>query len=98
MSTEQTIPTPPELILAPELAIIALLDHALQLTVRALIAARPQLCDLDRPYWLRQPHAITTAQAILSTIYDLHKCLDDYRYQIHTELNPPQTDDDPYPF
>jgi hypothetical protein len=98
MSAEQTLPTPPELAQAPELALIALLHHALELTVRVLIAAHPQLNDLEKPYWIPQPHSTTIAQTILSTVYSLQQNLDDYRHQIHTEINPTTTDKDPYPF
>jgi len=98
MSADQTLPTPPELAQAPELALIALLDHALELTVRALVAVHPQLCDDERPHWIPQTPSTITAQAILSTVYSLQQSLDDYRHHIHMEMNPPTTDHDPYPF
>ena len=98
MSTCQTLPTPPELAQAPELALIALLDHALELTLRALLAAHPQLCDHERPYWIPQTHSTMIAEAILSTVYSLQQSLDDYRHHIHMEINPPTPEDDPYPF
>jgi hypothetical protein len=98
MSAEHTLPTPPELLLAPELALIALLDHALLLTIRTLIAAHPQLCNHENPYWIPKTPSTITAQAILSTVYSLQQCLDDYRHQLHLEFNPTTTDHDPYPF
>jgi hypothetical protein len=50
-------PTPRELVDAPELAILAALDDILTLTLRALVAAHPQLADPECPHWARDGSA-----------------------------------------
>ncbi len=54
-------PTPDDLVDAPELAILAALDRTLDLVVRALVCAHPELADLERPYWLLQASRMATA-------------------------------------
>ena len=46
------IPTPDDLVDAPELAILVALDHTLELAASALACAHPELLDPERPYWL----------------------------------------------
>jgi len=38
-------PTPPDLVLDPELAVLSVLDHALDIAVAALLAEHPSLVD-----------------------------------------------------
>jgi hypothetical protein len=54
-------PTPEELVETPELAILAALDDTLALTLRALVAAHPQLADPECPYWARHASAKSVA-------------------------------------
>ncbi len=54
-------PTPDALRRDPELAILAALDHTLQLAVYALVAIYPDLTDSDRPLWRREDTAIDRA-------------------------------------
>ena len=42
-------PTPDEIAAAPALAVLAMLDHALVVTQRALLAAHPEVADPDEP-------------------------------------------------
>jgi hypothetical protein len=51
-------PTPTDLRLDPELAILAALDHALELAVYALVAIHPELTDSEGPFWRREDSAI----------------------------------------
>jgi hypothetical protein len=59
------MPTPDDLVDAPELAILAALDQTLDLVVRALVCAHPELADPQRPYWLRQASRMATAAETL---------------------------------
>lgn len=98
MSASQSLPTPPELAQAPELALVAVLEYVLEITVRALLAAHPQLCDDERPYWIPQPPSSVIAEAIVSTVDALQRALDDYRRHIHMKGNPSTPQDDEAPF
>jgi hypothetical protein len=51
------MPTPAELDEAPELAMLAALDHTLEIALRALVAAHPQLGDSECPAWVRRASA-----------------------------------------
>lgn len=44
------LPTPPQIAECPELAILAVVDHALEVCVRSLVAAHPELDGPDQPY------------------------------------------------
>ena len=57
----QPPPTPDDLRRDPELAILAALDHTLELAVYALVAIYPDLTDSDRPLWHRQDAEIDHA-------------------------------------
>ena len=47
------LPTPHQLSESPELGVLALLDLALDLVVRELVAVHPLLVADDPPYWRR---------------------------------------------
>jgi hypothetical protein len=77
------LPTPDDLVDAPELAILAALDRTLDLAVRALVCEHPELADPERPYWL--PHAsplTTAAQTLVDQTHDLKQALIAYREAI----------------
>jgi hypothetical protein len=88
MITSEPLPTPPELDQAPELALISVLEITLEMTVRALVAAHPQLCDHDRPYWIPQTPSSTIAETIVSKVDSLKQSLHHYRHHINMEMNP----------
>jgi len=74
------IPTPDDLAAAPELAILAALDHTLELAASALACAHPELLDPERPYWLGSPtRAVTTAQTLVCRTRRLQRALRAYR-------------------
>ncbi len=78
--TRRRSPTPAELAEAPELAILAALDDTLELALRALVAAHPQLGDPDCPAWAQDPGAArAAADRILSAARHLTRALQAYR-------------------
>ena len=86
-------PTPPDLAESPELAVLALLDAALELAVSALLALYPEIADPERPYWIDAPSAARDrAATITSRAYSLRDALARYR-----QILPPATDDLPEP-
>lgn len=88
MNPSEPLPTPPELDQAPELALIAVLEFTLEIAVQALVAAHPQLCDHQRPYWIPQTPSSMIAEVIVSTVDSLKQSLHDYRHHINMEMNP----------
>ena len=73
-------PTPDDLAHAPELAILAALECTLELVVRALVCAHPELADPERPYWLRQASRMTTAaETVVDQSVDMKQALIAYR-------------------
>lgn len=74
-------PTPPQVAIAPELATLALVDHALAVTVRLLLAAHPELDETSPVFdWraasndLRLADDITRlAEALQGAIHDYHE-------------------------
>lgn len=79
MKGEVWSPTPPEIDRAPEVALLAALDHVLDVTMAAVVAAHPNLAD-DEPFY-RQLHRpeVKAADAILTRAARLRDALDRYR-------------------
>lgn len=74
------IPTPDDLECAPELAILAALDHTLELATAALVCAQPELCDPERPYWLGCPtRSLTLAKTLVRRTHGLQRAIRAYR-------------------
>ncbi len=91
-------PTPDDLVDAPELAILAALDRTLDLAVRALVCAYPELTDPERPYWLCQASPIATAaETLVHQTVDMKQALIAYReaVEIQRQNNVPEHPDDP---
>ena len=79
----QNTPTPAELTDAPELAILHALNEILDLALRALIAAHPQLGNPDTPFWARETSRATGhANDILATAHRLRHHIRAYRTAI----------------
>lgn len=73
-------PTPPDLAENPELAILTLLDTALDLAVGALLALYPELADPERPYWIGAPSvACDRAAGITTRAHSLRDAIARYR-------------------
>lgn len=84
-------PTPEELEDAPELAVLALLDANLEIALRALVSAHPQLADPDRPAWtLDQSPSGRAAKTFLARAKGLHRALETYRdaVALHRDIPP----------
>jgi hypothetical protein len=80
---------------APELAALALLDVALAISVRALIAEHPTL-ELDEP--LPEPLSLRRARRLLGAIYPLQRAAHRYRAAVLAATTAPANDDDDLPF
>jgi hypothetical protein len=88
-------PTPSELDDAPELAILAALDHALDLALRALVSAHPQLGDPDCPSWAQDssPAPLAADRIVVACVHLAH-ALEAYRRAV---APPPRCPPDPDP-
>jgi len=81
---------------APELAALALLDVALAISVRALLAEHPTL-ELDEPG--PEPVSLRRARRLLAAIYPLQRATHRYRAAALATLTvPAKEDDDDLPF
>ena len=91
------IPTPDDLDRAPELAILAALDHTLELATAALVCAQPELCDPERPYWLGSPtRSLTLAKTLVRRTHALQRAIRAYRRALEMRRrheNPTELDD-----
>ena len=73
-------PTPDDLTRAPELAILAALESVMELVVRALVCAHPELADPERPYWLRQASRTTiAAETLVDQAAEMKQAVTKYR-------------------
>ena len=88
-------PTPCQLAACPELGVLALLECALDLATRELVAAHPQLDGGEPPHWILEPspsgHA---ARLMLPRIHELRDSLDEYRRLAEREQSDTPLDDD----
>ncbi len=85
--SRRRLPTPDELVLAPELAILGALDAAIDLGVVALVAAQPELQPTDDAR-----DAVTTAAAhhadlVIAKAQALAAAIDDYRITRRRDLD-----------
>ena len=92
-------PTPCDLDANPELAVLTVLDTALHLSIRALVAAHPQLQADEVPFWsLDRSRPFTLAGSIASLAQTLSEQVDLYRASL-LPPDPPrahQKDDIPF--
>jgi hypothetical protein len=80
----------------PELAALALLDVALAVSVRALLAEHPTL-ELDDPG--PEPASLRRARRLLAAVYPLQRATHRYRVAALAALTVPvKEDDDDLPF
>jgi len=73
------LPSPSDIADDPELAILAALQHTLELTTRALLAAHPELTDDERPAWIPSPPTASVADLIITLANTLSCALQHYR-------------------
>ena len=98
MHPEEKLPTPYDLMPAPQLAIISVLDRTLEMLVRTLLAEHPDLFGHEKPYWIRDDPCCGMAEQVLSNIDKLCRSLEGYRYRLSDEMEPDPPQDDPFPF
>jgi hypothetical protein len=90
-------PTPLEIAEVPELAILAALEHTLDLALYALLAAHPQLGDSDCPSRARDSSpAQAAADRIVTAAVPLGRALHAYRRAVTPSL--PENPDPDVPF
>lgn len=89
MSSPRNLPPPPLLDRAPQLAILEVLESALDVTAQVLAAENPKLLDHELPYWVAQkePPSYFTALAIIKLLQQLRRSIDRYRADVDRELN-----------
>ena len=89
------LPTPEQIAETPERVTLHALDHAIELTIRTLVAAHPGLDDTDVPYWVAEPsrsqrqahHLVTAAHHLRERIerylaaLDLERRSSDARFE-----------------
>jgi hypothetical protein len=92
-------PTAPELVHAPELATIALLEHALDLAAQALLAEHPTLAD-DFARARGGSPVLTLANTICRRATALEQALRRYRLAVRDAVAPSRScdPDDDLPF
>ena len=84
------MPTPPQLNECPELGVLSLLEFALDLAARELVAAHPQLDADEVPYWILEPSPSGyAARLILPKLGELRDSLDEYRRVAEREHGAP---------
>ena len=91
------IPTPPQLHEHPEDGLFVLLDDALLLAVRSLVAVHPDIEDPNRPYWKPAPSpASRSARQVINRAYALLGSMADYRTTRDSDDDEPTEDDIPF--
>jgi hypothetical protein len=92
-------PTPPDLAVAPELAAIVLLEHALDIAIYALIAEHPTLLD-DFAFARDKSPVLSHAATIWRRANSLGDVLRRYRLAVRDASTPAEHDasDDDMPF
>lgn len=81
---------------APELATLAVLEVALEITVRALIAEHPTLDEFEPS--LAEPRSLRRARRLLAGIYPLQRAVQRYRTAVLAATGSEGDDDDDTPF
>ncbi len=74
------LPTPNELVDAPELAILHAIDQILYLAPRVLVTAHPELADTEAPFWrIEESKTTQTAARIVAETHRLQRLIRAYR-------------------
>lgn len=88
-----TVPYPPLLNRAPELAVLYVLGETLQTATLALIAVHPGLTCDPPPWWRPLPASTRQADQILLLAYQLEDAIATYRRLTEDDLaHPPPAD------
>ena len=94
-------PTPIEIGLNPELALVALLQQTIDMTSRALLAAHPELAESEFPDWFSKMPSTVVAQFLIRHLEGLAELLPQYRTAVICDWNPkkpPAPSSPPAPF
>ena len=87
------IPTPPELMKNPELAVLAVLDATIDIAWYALAAEHPDLHDEHELYEQPKPRiSLFVARHIIELLDKLHDSIDRYRQRLKDEQQTPTED------
>jgi len=94
MTGSDNLPTPYDLVPAPQLALISALERLLEMMVRTLIAQHPDVFEDEKPYWVLTGASTKMAEEVISDIGSLCGALDEYRYFLSLELEDEEKDPD----
>ena len=84
-----------QLLVAPELGLLAAVDRALDIAVRLLVAAHPELCDPNDTHG-QIPLSCDHVRPLIHAICRLRDVLGDFHATVADELGAPLVD--PIPF
>ncbi len=82
------LPTPIEIGVNPEIAPVALLQYAIDITARSLVTTYPELCEFDLPRLLSNSPATLLAHVLLQQLNPLSELLSAYRTVVTIEASP----------
>lgn len=82
------LPTPIEIGVNPEIAPVALLQYAIDITARSLVTTYPELCEFDLPRLLSNAPATLLAHVLLQQLNPLSELLSAYRTVVTIEASP----------
>jgi hypothetical protein len=86
---------PSDLVMAPELAALSIVEGALQTALLALCAAHPTLQDFAEP---GEPLSLRRARRLVSAAANLDRVLDRYRSAVYDAITPLPPSHDDLPF
>lgn len=79
------LPTPPDLATSPELGALYLLQQAIEVSTRVLIAANPVLVSDERPHWVEKSAAAGAAERLIVQLGGIAKAVEDYTTAVAEE-------------
>ena len=86
--THSPLDTHDNLVWAPELASVRLLQHTLTITRLALLAQYPTLADLETYCGRTGPSTLRAARALLHKSFTLQESIQRYTATVHSAINP----------
>jgi hypothetical protein len=82
------LPTPIKIGVNPEIAPLALLQYAIDITACSLVATYPELCEFDLPGLLSNSPSTLLAHVLLQQLDPLSELLCAYRTAVTIEASP----------
>ena len=93
------LPTPEQIAENPERVTLHVLDHAIELTVRSLVAVHPGLDDTDVPYWVAEPsRSQREAQHLVTAAHHLRERIEQYLAGLDLDRRTRPSFEDDLPF